>query len=60
MKRKEDKAKFDDRHWTEKELSGMTERDWRIFREDYNIAIKVVLILNEVIFIFNYHSLLYN
>ena len=29
-----------DRHWTEKVLNEMTERDWRIFREDYNISIK--------------------
>jgi ATP-dependent RNA helicase DDX23/PRP28 len=29
-----------DRHWTEKELIEMTERDWRIFREDFNIATK--------------------
>jgi ATP-dependent RNA helicase DDX23/PRP28 len=29
-----------DRHWTEKELIEMTERDWRIFREDFNISIK--------------------
>ena len=29
-----------DRHWSEKELIEMTERDWRIFREDFNISIK--------------------
>ncbi|XP_020582137.1 DEAD-box ATP-dependent RNA helicase 21 [Phalaenopsis equestris] len=29
-----------DRHWTEKTLEEMTERDWRIFREDYNISYK--------------------
>uniref|UniRef100_A0A1B0DD27 Probable ATP-dependent RNA helicase DDX23 n=2 Tax=Phlebotomus papatasi TaxID=29031 RepID=A0A1B0DD27_PHLPP len=40
MKRKEDKQKWDDRHWSEKEHDEMTERDWRIFREDYNITIK--------------------
>jgi ATP-dependent RNA helicase DDX23/PRP28 len=56
LQRKEDKQKFDDRHWSEKELENMTERDWRIFRrvvilfnnilkyliirEDYNISIK--------------------
>ena len=27
-----------DTHWSEKSLSTMTERDWRIFREDFNIA----------------------
>jgi len=40
LRSKEDKQKFDDRHWSEKELENMTERDWRIFREDYNISIK--------------------
>ncbi|KAK7252231.1 hypothetical protein RIF29_36042 [Crotalaria pallida] len=29
-----------DRHWSEKKLDEMTERDWRIFREDYNISYK--------------------
>ncbi|XP_952934.1 DEAD-family helicase, putative [Theileria annulata] len=27
-------------HWTKKKLSEMTERDWRIFREDFEIYIK--------------------
>jgi ATP-dependent RNA helicase DDX23/PRP28 len=27
-----------DKHWSEKKLSQMTERDWRIFREDFNIS----------------------
>jgi len=40
VKNKEDKQKWDDRHWTQKLFDEMTERDWRIFREDYNIAIK--------------------
>jgi ATP-dependent RNA helicase DDX23/PRP28 len=40
VKKREEKQKFDDRHWSEKELEDMTERDWRIFREDYNIQIK--------------------
>lgn len=40
MKKREDKQKWDDRHWTEKNFDEMTERDWRIFREDYNITIK--------------------
>ena len=44
MQKKEDRQKFDDRHWSDKELQNMTERDWRIFREDYNITIKVVLL----------------
>nr|CAH0102103.1 unnamed protein product [Daphnia galeata] len=38
--RREDKQKWDDRHWQEKKVEEMTERDWRIFREDYNITIK--------------------
>lgn len=29
-----------DRHWTEKKLTEMTERDWRIFREDFSISTK--------------------
>lgn len=40
MLKKEQKEKWDDRHWTEKSQSEMTERDWRIFKEDYNISIK--------------------
>ena len=40
MKKREDRQKWEDRHWTDKGLEKMTERDWRIFREDYNIAIK--------------------
>ncbi|EEB18879.1 pre-mRNA-splicing ATP-dependent RNA helicase prp28, putative [Pediculus humanus corporis] len=40
LRKKEEKQKWDDRHWSEKALDEMTERDWRIFREDYNITIK--------------------
>ena len=40
VKKREDKQKFDDRHWLEKDLEDMTERDWRIFREDYSIRTK--------------------
>ena len=29
-----------DSHWSEKARAGMTERDWRIFREDYSISYK--------------------
>ena len=36
--------KFEDmrkeKHWSEKKREEMTERDWRIFREDFNIAYK--------------------
>ena len=39
--KKESKQAFDDRHWTEKELDGMQERDWRIFRlESFLVADK--------------------
>ena len=40
VKKKEEKQKYDDRHWRDKDLDKMTERDWRIFREDYNITVK--------------------
>ena len=40
LKAKECKTRFDERHWKEKSLPEMTYRDWRIFREDYNIATK--------------------
>jgi ATP-dependent RNA helicase DDX23/PRP28 len=30
------------RHWSEKPLEEMTQRDWRIFREDFNIVAKGV------------------
>ncbi|CCD65989.1 putative ATP-dependent RNA helicase DDX23 [Caenorhabditis elegans] len=38
--KKEKKVAHDDRHWRMKELSEMSDRDWRIFREDFNISIK--------------------
>ncbi|XP_063926837.1 probable ATP-dependent RNA helicase DDX23 [Zophobas morio] len=34
------KRKLDERHWSEKALDEMTERDWRIFKEDFNISTK--------------------
>ena len=37
---KEKKQAFDDRHWTHKDLDEMTERDWRIFKEDFGISCK--------------------
>ncbi|PFH50660.1 hypothetical protein AMATHDRAFT_75458 [Amanita thiersii Skay4041] len=37
-RRRAAKSGFDDRHWTEKPLDEMTERDWRIFREDFSIS----------------------
>ncbi|KAJ3043102.1 DEAD (Asp-Glu-Ala-Asp) box polypeptide 23 [Rhizophlyctis rosea] len=39
-KAKERKTAWDDRHWSEKPLTEMKERDWRIFKEDYNISTK--------------------
>ena len=33
-------SKKADRHWSEKARSEMTERDWRIFREDFSISYK--------------------
>ncbi|KAJ0181439.1 hypothetical protein K1T71_003524 [Dendrolimus kikuchii] len=48
VKKKEDKQKWDDRHWSEKDHDEMTERDWRIFREDYNITIKGGRIPNPI------------
>lgn len=36
----DDLALRNSRHWSEKKLEEMEERDWRIFREDYNIRIK--------------------
>lgn len=31
-------SRADERHWSEKALNEMKERDWRIFREDFSIA----------------------
>lgn len=33
-------SKKTDRHWSEKTREEMTERDWRIFREDFSISYK--------------------
>jgi ATP-dependent RNA helicase DDX23/PRP28 len=37
-RRKAAKSGFDERHWSEKPLEEMKERDWRIFREDFSIS----------------------
>lgn len=37
-RRRATKGGNDERHWTEKELHEMKDRDWRIFREDFSIA----------------------
>ncbi len=39
LKSKQEKQEiWDDRHWSDKPLEHMKERDWRIFKEDFNIA----------------------
>lgn len=40
VKKKQKKEAFDNRHWSQKTLEQMSDRDWRIFREDFNISIK--------------------
>ncbi|KAJ3015985.1 DEAD (Asp-Glu-Ala-Asp) box polypeptide 23 [Thoreauomyces humboldtii] len=37
---KDRKSAWDDRHWSDKPLTQMKERDWRIFKEDFNISTK--------------------
>ncbi|KAJ9095337.1 hypothetical protein QFC21_005703 [Naganishia friedmannii] len=37
-RRRAARSGIDDRHWTEKPLTEMKDRDWRIFREDFSIA----------------------
>lgn len=37
-RRKAAKSGIDERHWTEKPLTEMKDRDWRIFREDFSIS----------------------
>ncbi|OLY80587.1 putative ATP-dependent RNA helicase DDX23 [Smittium mucronatum] len=48
LRKKEAKSKWDDRHWSEKPLSEMKERDWRIFKEDFNISCKGGSIPNPI------------
>jgi len=38
--KKEKKIAHDERHWSEKTLEEMADRDWRIFKEDFNIVTK--------------------
>ncbi|XP_041478542.1 probable ATP-dependent RNA helicase DDX23 [Lytechinus variegatus] len=40
QKKREDKQTWDERHWKQKKLTEMKDRDWRIFREDFNISTK--------------------
>ena len=46
--KKEAKQRWDDRHWSEKDLETLTERDWRIFKEDFNISTKGGRIPNPI------------
>ena len=45
---KEEKIALKERHWKMKELSEMADRDWRIFKEDYNISAKGILLTRTV------------
>lgn len=40
------KGIVDGRHWTQKPLNDMKDRDWRIFREDFSISTKGRLLLS--------------
>lgn len=40
VEKKEAKTKWDERHWSEKPLTEMQLRDWRIFKEDFSIVTK--------------------
>jgi ATP-dependent RNA helicase DDX23/PRP28 len=46
-RRKAAKAGYDDRHWTDKPLEEMKERDWRIFREDFSISARGMFCLSR-------------
>uniref|UniRef100_A0A2K5R3P2 RNA helicase n=1 Tax=Cebus imitator TaxID=2715852 RepID=A0A2K5R3P2_CEBIM len=48
LRKKEAKQRWDDRHWSQKKLDEMTDRDWRIFREDYSITAKGSKIPNPI------------
>ncbi|KAK6530015.1 mRNA splicing protein prp28 [Orbilia ellipsospora] len=39
-RRKRENMSWSDKHWSEKPLEMMKERDWRIFKEDFNISTK--------------------
>ncbi|KAJ2161788.1 mRNA splicing protein prp28 [Coemansia sp. RSA 552] len=40
VRERQRKAMFDERNWREKPLEDMRDRDWRIFKEDFNISCK--------------------
>jgi ATP-dependent RNA helicase DDX23/PRP28 len=44
-RRKAQKSGTDERHWSDKPLTEMKERDWRIFREDFSIAARGITLL---------------
>ena len=46
--KKEAKQCWDDRHWSQKKLDEMMDRDWRIFRKDYSITTKGGKIPNPI------------
>uniref|UniRef100_A0A671RYP1 Probable ATP-dependent RNA helicase DDX23 n=1 Tax=Sinocyclocheilus anshuiensis TaxID=1608454 RepID=A0A671RYP1_9TELE len=48
VRKKEAKQRWDDRHWSQKKLDEMIDRDWRIFREDYSITTKGGKIPNPI------------
>jgi len=41
-RKKRENLNWSDKHWSEKPLEVMKERDWRIFKEDFNISTKGV------------------
>lgn len=43
-------------HWSEKRREDMTERDWRIFREDFNISYKGVQVSGSALPIRNWEE----
>ncbi|KAF9586675.1 mRNA splicing protein prp28 [Lunasporangiospora selenospora] len=45
---RERKVNYADRHWSDKPLDQMKERDWRIFKEDFNISCKGGSIPNPI------------
>ena len=51
---KEKKQAHDDRHWTHKDLDEMTERDWRIFKEDFGISCKGIVTLIHLLLLYIY------
>ncbi len=55
--KKEAKTKFDERHWSEKPLDVMQDRDWRIFKEVWAFDV-LALQIHE--YILNLFSTRYN